>query len=333
MSLTEILEPTLVGLPGYALAAFLGLVFGSFANVCIYRWPEDRSVVSPGSHCGVCGAPVRWYDNLPILSYLLLRGRCRDCGTSFSPRYLFVELATGILFVALFHATVGIDFATAPLPVRLGRFGVYAAFAFTMVVITFIDLDHKLILNKVTFPSIPIFYGLGLTLPERHWSDGLIGIVVGYGIVRLIADGYRVLAGRDGMGYGDGKLLAVIGALFGWQAVVFALFGGSLLGTLIAIPLILLHRRREPSVADSEAAAPERHPDDESADANRAEDSGESTDPEQNEEQAAEQAEDGLRHVELPFGPYLAAAALIWALLGSWSPVSFDRLLSGAGLL
>jgi leader peptidase (prepilin peptidase)/N-methyltransferase len=131
-----------------------------------------------------------------------------------------------------------------------------------------IDLDHQLILNKVTYPSIVLFYGLGLLLPERHWSDGLIGAAVGYGLIRLVADGYYYLTGRDGMGYGDGKLLALIGALLGWRAVLFSLFGGSLLGTVIAVPVLLVARRGQ-----------------------------------------------SIRQVELPFGPFIAGAAVAYLFL------------------
>ncbi len=343
MTLDEALAPLLTGVPGYALAAFLGLVFGSFANVCIYRMPEGRSVVSPGSHCGVCGTPVRWYDNLPVVSYLVLRGRCRACGTEFSPRYLLVEVATALLFVGFFHLVMALVYAGEPLPLRLGRFGVYAAFSFTMVVITFIDLDTKLILDKVTFPAIPLFYGLGLTLPERTWQEGLIGIAVGYGVVRLIADGYRLLAGRDGMGYGDGKLLAVIGALFGWKAVVFALFGGSLLGTAIAVP-VLVWQRRGGSTAAAAASAGPPHADDPNGDP--------SGDPSGNSDaqapgadisadvdgrdtagndDARDDRDDALRHVELPFGPYLAAAALVYAFVETWLPITVSELLVPRG--
>ena len=120
-----------------------------------------------------------------------------------------------------------------PLPLRLTRFAIAATFVFVLVVISFIDLDTKLILNRITYPAIPIFWGLGMLLPERTWSDGLIGAAVGYGVIRLVADGYYLLTRRRGLGYGDGKLLAVVGAYLGWQAVVMALFLGSMLGSVI----------------------------------------------------------------------------------------------------
>jgi len=208
-------------------------------------------VVRPGSQCGSCGQPVRWYDNIPILSYLVLRGSCRDCGASFSARYLFVEAAMGMLFVAVYHHAVGLVFIDEPLSLRTTRFLILAAFAFVLVVIAFIDLDHKLILDRITYPAIPVFYGLGLLLPERTWHDGLIGAAVGYLVVRVVADGYYFLTKREGMGYGDGKLLAIVGALHGWQGVVVALFIGSVLGSVIGTAALVIARSRGGEPFDS----------------------------------------------------------------------------------
>jgi leader peptidase (prepilin peptidase)/N-methyltransferase len=204
-------------------------------------------VVAPGSHCFACGKPVRWYDNVPLVSWLWLRGKCRDCGAAFSARYLLVEALTGVLFAVVWWHCVDAGAALEPLGTRLVRAFVYATFATILVVITFIDLDHKLILDKITYPAIPAFYGLGLLLPERHWSEGLIGAAVGYGVVRLIADGYWLITKREGMGYGDGKLLAIIGALFGWRAVLVSLFGGAVIGSVVGITALLLAKRAEPA--------------------------------------------------------------------------------------
>ena len=261
----------------WALAAafLLGTLWGSFANVCIYRWPptdahpRGRSVVAPGSHCGACGKPVRWYDNVPILSYLWLRGRCRDCGVAFAPRYLVVEGVTGLLFAAAWWFAIDARELLEPFDVRMMRFAIGAGFMWTLVVILFIDLDHKLILAWPAYPAIPIFYGLGLLLPGRHWPDGLIGAAVGYGVVRLIADGYYFLTKREGMGYGDGVLLALVGVLLGWRGVVVSLFLGSMIGTVIMVPALLATRSRG-------------------------------------------EASEGIARVEIPFGPFLATAAMFW---------------------
>jgi leader peptidase (prepilin peptidase)/N-methyltransferase len=236
---TETLLP-LTTTVGAVFAVWLGLLWGSFANVCIYRWPPSdehpngRSVVKPGSHCSVCKVPIRWYDNVPILSYLWLRGRCRACKTQFSPRYLLVEALTGALFGVAWWFTLGTGGMFMPLEDRALHFLVYAAFVFVMVVITFIDLDHMLILDKVTFPSVVLAYGASFLIGHVWWA-GLVGIGIGYGVPWLIGWLYYKVRGREGMGLGDAKLLAVVGALLGWKGVVFALFGGSLIGSVIGI--------------------------------------------------------------------------------------------------
>lgn len=338
MPTADVLEPMLAWPGGYVWAFLIGTLFGSFANVCIYRWPptdehpNGRSVVRPGSHCGACGKPVRWYDNLPIVSYLLLRGRCRDCGTGFSPRYMFVEILTGALFVAVFHFAVHLAYFDDPLPLRLHRFLILAALVFVLVVITFIDLDHKLILDKITLPAIPAFYLLGLTLPEVSYTDGLIGAVVGYGVIRGVSDAYYFLTGREGLGYGDGKLLAVVGALLGWKAVLFSLFGGSILGSVIGIGALLVSRGRAAptdeavsgeSVAEQTAAAgPQPEPAATWAAALPADGAADPTpDPDQD-AAPADPAEVPLRHMELPFGPFLAAAALGYVFAAPWLEVA-----------
>jgi len=283
----EVLELWATSPAGLAFAFAIGAVLGSFANVCIYRLPpsdehpEGQSIVSPGSRCGSCGTAVRWYDNLPIVSYLLLRGKCRSCNVGFTPRYLFVEVATGMLFSGVYALCVTTLYFEEPLAVRLGRFAIYAMFCLVLVVVAFIDLDTKLILNKVTYPSIVLFYGLGLTLPERLWYDGLIGAAVGYGGIRLIADGYYWLTKREGMGYGDGKLLALVGALFGWQGVLMSLFAGSLVGSVIMVTALLIQRRSN------------------------------------------------IRHVELPFGPFLVVGAIGYMFGETWVKVSFSVLWGG----
>ncbi len=319
----EVLEVYALGHMSYGFVFLIGLLFGSFANVCIYRWPpteehpKGRSVVTPGSHCFACGNPVRWYDNVPILSWLWLRGQCRDCGDRFSPRYLLVEAATGILFVAAYHLVVVMPLSWEPLSIRMLRFLIYAAFLFTLIVITFIDLDHKLILDRLTYPAIPMFYGLGLLLPENRWSDGLIGAVVGYGIVRAISDGYYFLTKREGLGYGDGKLLAVIGALLGWRAVVVALFGGSVLGSVIGITALLVMRGAGGELEPGESGA-------KSTQIVSAEDDvGEPADDADDAEEVA------LRHVELPFGPFLVMAAIAYLFAQPWLRIHLAGFASG----
>ncbi len=209
-----------------------GCCLGSFLNVCIYRLPQDLSIVSPRSFCPQCRAPVRSYDNIPLLSYLLLRGRCRNCGARISWRYPLVEAIAGFLAVAFFW-----------------KFGLtlsfFALFAFTaaLLVITFIDLDHRIIPDVISLPGIAGGFGLSFFLPEPTWTESLIGLLAGGGSLYLVAVGYEALTKREGMGGGDVKLLAMIGAWLGWKAILFTLFLASLSGTLIGGGAMLLQKQ------------------------------------------------------------------------------------------
>jgi leader peptidase (prepilin peptidase)/N-methyltransferase len=284
----------------------LGVLWGSFANVCIYRWPPSdefprgRSVVSPGSHCFACKAPIRWYDNVPLLAWLWLRGRCRSCRAPFSPRYLVVEAATGALFGFAWWAAVVAPQLFAPFDQRLLHFAIYAAFGVVMVVITFIDLDHKLILNKVTIPSIVVFYAASLLLPERRWYDGVVGAAVGYALPWAIGEIYFRVTHREGLGLGDGMLLALIGALLGWRGVLVSLFGGSVIGSVIGITALLVGRASEAAPGSAAGSPP-------AAD----------TAPDTEEDAAS------LMRAELPFGPFLAMAALFYLFAEPWIQLHF----------
>jgi leader peptidase (prepilin peptidase)/N-methyltransferase len=296
------LEPLSTTPFAYAFAVLLGLLWGSFANVCIYRMPpteahpNGRSVVTPGSHCFACGAPVRWYDNVPLVSYLWLRGRCRACKAPFSARYLVVEALTGALFgLAWWFAMV--PTFTEPFDARLVQFATDAAFIVVMIVIAFIDLDHKLILNKVTFPSMVVFYLLGLAQPGQRWWEGLVGAAVGYGVPWLIAELYYRLRKREGLGLGDGTLLAVVGALMGWRGAMFTLFGGSVIGSVLGIAAFGIRRAAEKPASEGEGEA-------------EGEGEGEGED--------ADGQPASLMGTELPFGPYLVTAALFYLFAQPW---------------
>lgn len=316
------LEPLAMSSEGYALAVVLGLLWGSFANVCIYRWPAERSVVAPGSHCAACQAPIRWYDNVPIVAWLWLRGRCRACKAPFSARYLVVEATTGALFGVAWWAAVVAPALFEPFSARLLHFAIYAAFCFAMVVITFIDIDHKLILDKVTVPSIALAYLASFAWPDRRWYDGVVGAAVGYGLPWAIGEIYYRIARREGLGLGDGMLLAVIGALLGWRGVVVALFGGSVIGSVIGITAMLLARSRgEPArgqdapaepVASGEPAAPAERAEP-AAPAARAAPAAPAPDSEK----------PSVMRTELPFGPFLAMAAVLYLFAEPWIEIHF----------
>jgi leader peptidase (prepilin peptidase)/N-methyltransferase len=218
------------------LAEFMILLFGgcigSFLNVCIYRLPQGLSIVSPRSFCPQCRSPVRSYDNIPLLSYLLLRGKCRSCGAKISWRYPLMEALTGAFAVALY--------------LKFGlTLGFFAFFAFTaaLLVITFIDLDHRIIPDVISLPGIAVGFGLSFFLPAPSWTDSLIGLLAGGGSLYLVAIGYEALTKREGMGGGDVKLLAMIGAWLGWKAVLFTLFLASLTGTLIGGGAMVVQRQ------------------------------------------------------------------------------------------
>lgn len=210
-------------------AAFIfGACIGSFLNVCIYRIPVSESIVSPGSRCPECGSPVKFYDNIPILSYFLLRGRCRQCKTKFSFRYVLVECITGMLAVSL-----------------LLRFGLsiealaFFTFASVLLVATFIDIDHRIIPDILTLPGIPIFFIASFAVASVSWLDSLLGVIAGGGSLLVVAFIYNRISGKDGMGGGDVKLLAMIGTMVGLKGVLFTIFSSSLLGTLTGLILMI----------------------------------------------------------------------------------------------
>jgi leader peptidase (prepilin peptidase)/N-methyltransferase len=266
-----------------ALAGLWGAIWGSFLNVCIARVPRGQSVVRPASHCMACGAAVRAADNIPIFSYLLLRGRCRSCCAPFSARYALVELLTALLSAAIFWKFVAAD-PDGAVAVRLARFSLYFAFTGVLIVLSFIDLDTKLLPDVITLPAIPIFFLAAFGAHDVPCLQRVIGAAAGYLFVRLIADGYYYLLKREGMGLGDGKLLAVVGAVLGWKALPIVIFAGSLLGTVVSIPVLLIAARRSSPAATAASA-------------------GSASEP-------------PLGRVQVPFGPFLALGALVHLFAG-----------------
>jgi leader peptidase (prepilin peptidase) / N-methyltransferase len=216
-----------------------GAIIGSFLNVCIIRIPERRSIVRPPSHCPSCRRDIAWYDNVPILSWVVLRGRCRNCAQRISPLYPIVETLTGALAVALY--------------LRLGptiAFAGYFAFVAALIAITFIDLDHRIIPDVISLPGILAGLAVSFVSPLVTPLDALIGAVAGGGFLLAIAVGYEKLRGIEGMGGGDIKLLAMIGAFLGWQSLFVTVMVASIVGSLIGIVLMLRDR------ADSRLAIP-----------------------------------------------------------------------------
>jgi leader peptidase (prepilin peptidase)/N-methyltransferase len=210
------------------VVALLGLAVGSFLNVCIYRLPRGASVVTPGSHCPACRRPVRWLDNVPVVSWLALRGRCRACRAPIDPAYPLVETATAALFLAQWH-TLGLQ---PLLAVRL-------LFTAAMVVLFVVDLRHHVLPNAVTLPGIAVGL-IGSVALEPGGLDALAGVVGGGGALLSIAKAYALVRGREGLGMGDVKMLAMIGAFLGLSQAFVTLAWASLLGATVGIGMIRL---------------------------------------------------------------------------------------------
>jgi leader peptidase (prepilin peptidase)/N-methyltransferase len=212
-----------------ALYSFLlGLALGSFMNVCIYRIPLRKSIVRPPSSCPNCGKAIRFYDNIPLVSYLLLLGKCRYCRHPISWRYPAVELLAGLLSLAMF--------------IRYGfgyQYILYLLFAAALVTISFIDLRHQIIPDAISLPGIGIGFAAAFAAESISWLESFIGIIGGGGVLFLVAFAYERLTGRQGMGGGDVKLLAMIGAWMGWRALPFILLISSLTGAIIGFVFIL----------------------------------------------------------------------------------------------
>jgi leader peptidase (prepilin peptidase)/N-methyltransferase len=207
----------------------LGGIMGSFLNVCIYRIPREASIVRPGSRCPACAAAIKAYDNIPLVSYLILRGRCRRCGEAISFRYPLVELITAVLF-AVFFRVYGFSWE---LPVSL-------VLACLLIVISFIDLDFMMIPDVLSLGGLALGVVLSFFRPSFGIVDSLAGVLVGGGVLFAIAKSYELLRKREGMGGGDVKLLGMIGAFCGIEGVVFTLVSASFIGTVVGLPLTLI---------------------------------------------------------------------------------------------
>ena len=213
---------------GFAAA---GLVVGSFLNVCIYRLPRRESVVWPGSRCTACGRDLAWFENIPVASWMVLRGRCRTCGVRISTVYPLVEAITAVVFVgALF--VYGLS---ALLAVRL-------VFACALIVLFAIDLEHQILPNAVTLPGIAAGFAASWFLPPG-WISSLIGIAIGGGVLFAIAEAYYRIRGQEGLGMGDVKMLAMIGAFLGWPLTLLTLIFASFAGSAVGLGLMASGRR------------------------------------------------------------------------------------------
>jgi len=289
----------------FAVAAFLfGLLFGSFLNVCIYRLPRGLSIVSPRSACPQCHALIAAYDNIPVLSWLLLGGRCRHCKAPITARYAAVELLTGALFLASYLAFGG------PTLAALQAF----VFSFLVLGLIFTDAETHLLPDALTLPGIAIGLGFSIFVPlgsvlEQHFSsrsvltggyswqflsftDSLLGAAVGAGLIYGVGEAYFRLRGIEGMGFGDVKLMALVGAFLGAGQSIFVLFGASSVGAAYGIAVLLRVRgkrlRRYAGVHRADAAT-----------------------------RAWKSASLAMRYMEIPFGVFLGGMALVAMFFGT----------------
>ena len=212
--------------------AILGLCVGSFLNVVIARLPAGRSIVHPGSACPRCGKPLAWYDNLPVLSYALLRGRCRSCREPISWRYPAVEIACGTLFALAYHRFASGLGLTAALVLLAG-----------LVAITAIDLDHQIIPDVLSLPGIGLGLLFSLAPDGIGWVHSLLGVVVGGGVFVVIITASVLVIGQAGMGVGDVKLGAMLGAFLGWKLALLSILLSVLVGGPLAAVLLATGRK------------------------------------------------------------------------------------------
>ncbi len=213
-----------------AYALLMGLCVGSFLNVVIYRLPLGQSLVSPRSRCTKCGYELRWYDNVPVLSWAWLGGRCRQCRAPISAQYPIVEIITGLLFLLVVWLTpVG--------PLLFSRLILMAI----LVALFGIDLEHQILPNSITLPGIAVGLMFSVIAPPG-WKDALMGAVLGAAVLYGIAAAYYAVRREEGLGMGDVKMLAMIGAFLGWKAVLVTLVLSSFSGAAIGLALIAAHR-------------------------------------------------------------------------------------------
>ena len=211
-------------------AGLFGLCVGSFLNVVIYRLPLGQSLATPPSRCRKCGYSLRWFDNIPVLSWVFLRGRCRKCGINVSWQYPVVELVTGTLFVL-------VVWLTPPGPLLASRLLLVCI----LIALFGIDLEHQILPNVITLPGIAIGVLLSLIAPPG-WKDSLIGVLLGGGILYAIAGAYYLWRREEGMGMGDVKMLAMLGAFLGWKAVLVTVILASFAGAFVGLAMMAVQR-------------------------------------------------------------------------------------------
>jgi len=215
-----------------ALIFIFGLIVGSFLNVCIYRIPREESLVFPGSRCVSCKKPIKWHDNIPLLSYVLLKGKCRSCGAKISPRYFFVESISALSFLTLFM-NFGFNYI----------FWIYSLLVFSLIVVTFIDLEFQIIPDRISLGGMGAGVILSVIFPGLqaafNWKiallNSILGIVAGGGLIYLTGVLGQLAFKKESMGGGDVKLMAMLGAFLGWKMAILIFFLAPFFGAPIGI--------------------------------------------------------------------------------------------------
>jgi leader peptidase (prepilin peptidase) / N-methyltransferase len=308
--------PTLAELPPWFFRLFgplFGLLWGSFLNVVIYRVPLGLSVVRPPSHCPSCKAPVKPYDNIPVLGWVLLRGRARCCGAKLSPRYPLIELMAGMIAWAIIEVVI----FRLPPDTSLGRavaiFGADLALALALVAAAFIDLDHMYIPDGITLGGALVGVITTSFRPPLTYLEAGLGALAGFAMVWVPFDLlYRLIRKRTGMAMGDAKLVMLAGAWFGVPGALFALLGGAVQGTLGAGFLIFFKGKiEEPEAVQRERAEvmaelAEMGPEERAA-----------AEKELADDPLFQQGGDGAMGARIPFGPFLALAIIEYLLVGN----------------
>jgi len=298
----------LVVIPIWVLALFfvmVGLVIGSFINVVAHRVPLGLSVVSPRSRCPSCETPIGALDNIPVVSWILLRGKCRSCSTPISARYPATEALCALLFVLVFHKV------SVFLPEQLPEFFVGSlhgtVFLSLLLAVTLIDLDHFIIPDMLSLPGCIVGLVFAFAAPRAvgvTWQEAGVGAVAGSGFLLLIAVGYAAVRGREGMGMGDVKLMTTIGAFLGVYSIPFVIFAAALQGSVLAVLWILISGGGDggevdaPEVEASDASPEEAVEGEEGLD--------------------SEAQPEGVGAIQVPFGPFLALGAVEWYLFSEY---------------
>ncbi len=231
-SIPELLQALVYQGWGAPLSFALGTLWGSFFNVCILRIPADQSIVTDSSRCPKCLRGLRWYMNIPILSYAWLRGKCAYCEEKISIQYPIVEAISGCMFLWLFHR-FGWN----------GQFLAYGLFCSLLLVISVIDLYHQIIPDELSLSGLVLGLLVSVALKDIRWLDSVLGVVAGGGIFLAVAYGYEKVSGREGLGGGDIKLLAMIGAWLGLHSILLVIVVSSFLGALVGVTLMFFQRK------------------------------------------------------------------------------------------